>query len=281
MSGEPRGRIDQFVQNFLTAPLRNVERESQAYIAAQRGIDWQVMVILTTVAVALTLQEYFFGSSDLRRIESWLRDIGGYETYQAWVDLLGSRPGGQLPRLVLWATGTIITYVLIPVLAIKLILRRCVTDFGLDVSGIWQSSWIYLVMFAGMVPIIFIVSGSERFLETYPFWDATRGEPIWPAFVVFELFYIAQFIALEFFFRGFLLHGTRPRFGVYSIFVMMVPYCMIHFGKPMPETFAAIIAGIILGIMSLKTRSIWFGAAIHVGVALSMDITALWRQGFL
>ena len=60
---------------------------------------------------------------------------------------------------------------------------------------------------------------------------------------------------------------------------MMVPYCMIHFGKPMPETLAAIAAGIILGFMSLKTRSVWMGAALHVSVALSMDLCALWRSG--
>jgi hypothetical protein len=32
--------------------------------------------------------------------------------------------------------------------------------------------------------------------------------------------------------------------------------------------------------MSLKTRSIWMGAALHVSVALSMDFASLWRKGF-
>jgi membrane protease YdiL (CAAX protease family) len=46
------------------------------------------------------------------------------------------------------------------------------------------------------------------------------------------------------------------------------------------ETFAAFIAGIVLGLMSLKTRSIWMGAVLHVSVALSMDFAALRRKGF-
>jgi membrane protease YdiL (CAAX protease family) len=62
---------------------------------------------------------------------------------------------------------------------------------------------------------------------------------------------------------------------------MTVPYCMIHFGKPMAETLAAIVAGIILGLMSLKTRSIWFGACLHVAVAMSMDFLSLWHKGML
>ena len=49
----------------------------------------------------------------------------------------------------------------------------------------------------------------------------------------------------------------------------------------MPETFAAIIAGIVLGFMSLKTRSIWLGAAVHVAVALGMDFLSLWHNGLL
>ena len=103
--------------------------------------------------------------------------------------------------------------------------------------------------------------------------------PLWPAFFTWQMFYWCQFIALEFFFRGFMVHGLRHRFGIYSVFVMTVPYCMIHFGKPMPETFAAIVAGIVLGFMSLKTRSIWLGAALHIGVAATMDGLALWRLG--
>ena len=40
-----------------------------------------------------------------------------------------------------------------------------------------------------------------------------------------------------------------------------------------------IIAGIVLGFMSLKTRSIWLGAALHIAVAVTMDLLALWRLG--
>ena len=39
-----------------------------------------------------------------------------------------------------------------------------------------------------------------------------------------------------------MVHGTRERLGALSVFAMMVPYCMIHFGKPMPETVGAVIA---------------------------------------
>jgi membrane protease YdiL (CAAX protease family) len=77
-----------------------------------------------------------------------------------------------------------------------------------------------------------------------------------------------------------MVHGLKEKFGFYSIFVMMVPYCMIHFQKPMPETIGAILAGIILGALSLKSRSIWLGVAIHYSVAITMDIAALYQKGY-
>jgi uncharacterized protein len=54
-----------------------------------------------------------------------------------------------------------------------------------------------------------------------------------------------------------------------------VPYCMIHYGKPMTETLGAIGAGIILGTLAMRTRSIWGGVVIHVGVATMMDALAV------
>jgi membrane protease YdiL (CAAX protease family) len=56
---------------------------------------------------------------------------------------------------------------------------------------------------------------------------------------------------------------------------MIVPYCMIHYGKPLPETFGAILAGLILGTIAMRTKSIWGGALIHIGVAMTMDVLAL------
>ena len=126
-----------------------------------------------------------------------------------------------------------------------------------------------------------VASTNANFLHTYPFYRVDPGEPLWPAFWIWEALYILQFIALEFFFRGFLLHGLRRRMGFYAVFAMMVPYVLIHFGKPMLETLVAIIAGVVLGALSLKNRSVWLGAAIHVAVALSMDTLALWRTGRL
>ncbi len=60
----------------------------------------------------------------------------------------------------------------------------------------------------------------------------------------------------------------------------MLPYCMIHFCKPMAETIGAIAAGIVLGTLSFKSKNIWLGVAVHYSVAITMDICALYQKDF-
>ncbi len=62
---------------------------------------------------------------------------------------------------------------------------------------------------------------------------------------------------------------------------MVVPYVMIHFRKPMFETVGAVIAGSVLGVLSLRTGSIWGGFLIHIAVAISMDVAAMAIRGAL
>jgi membrane protease YdiL (CAAX protease family) len=64
-----------------------------------------------------------------------------------------------------------------------------------------------------------------------------------------------------------------------AIAVMIVPYCMIHYHKPLPEALGAIVGGVVLGWLALRTRSLWGGWLLHVAVALSMDVLALVRGG--
>jgi hypothetical protein len=56
---------------------------------------------------------------------------------------------------------------------------------------------------------------------------------------------------------------------------------MIHFGKPWLEVSGAIVAGVVLGSVSARTRSIWAGVLVHATVALLMDVLSLQRRGEL
>jgi membrane protease YdiL (CAAX protease family) len=93
--------------------------------------------------------------------------------------------------------------------------------------------------------------------------------------------YFLQFLGLEFFFRGWMLSALRRTLGASAIFAMSLPYCMIHYGKPYLETHGALVAGIVLGSLAMRTRSIYAGFLVHVTVAFSMDYLALARRSAL
>jgi uncharacterized protein len=237
------------------------------------------------VSVNLAVLNYF-GMSN--RIE-WLVRLGPEALEAVGLDDLGQRFASALTEgentrlyaLLFWASSCVLLYFVIPALVVKLVFRQSLKDYGLGLSGAWKHIMVYVILFFIVVPAVIAVSFSERFQEQYPFYKSYIDGQLPPGFVIWELAYAMQFFALEFFFRGFLLHGLKHRMGFYAVFAMIIPYCMIHFGKPFPETLAAIIAGFVLGVLSLRTKTIWLGFLIHVSVAWSMDLTALIQTGVL
>jgi membrane protease YdiL (CAAX protease family) len=253
-----------------------VSAESQ--VSRSTRPDYKVMLVCITVAFCLTMIKYL---GDPRFFLSMLQTMGARELAAEFEIRITVHPNAEIFRLLHWVSFVIIFYLLPPLLLIRYVFRESFEDYGLGIRFAFKDYWIYIVMLLVMIPLVLYFSRTESFQSRYPFYDVMPGESFWPNLVIWELLYFIQFFALEFFFRGFMLHGTKRRFGYYSVFVMTIPYCMIHFGKPMPETIAAIIAGIVLGTLSLKSRSIWMGVAIHYSVAITMDVCSLYQKGLL
>lgn len=188
----------------------------------------------------------------------------------------------NLPLLAWWIFVTTVFYFLVPAFIIRFFWKRKLADFGLRIRAEKDALPILSGCFAIMVPLVFLFSGTQSFLAKYPFLRISGSESYFgPLLLYWELLYFLQFFGLEFFFRGFLVHSLKRTFGFYSVFVMTIPYCMIHFGKPAAETMAAVFAGVFLGSLSLRNGSIWIGLALHCGVAFLMDLLALYNKGLL
>ena len=188
----------------------------------------------------------------------------------------------NLYALIWWVFVSMIFYFVVPAITVRFVQKRPLSEIGLAFTiekGFWPLLAKCTVI---MLPLVFLMSLTSGFSNKYPFLLVYNDEPyLSTTLLVWELIYFLQFFGLEFFFRGFLLHSLKGSLGMYSIFVMTVPYTMIHFQKPMAETFAAIFAGLFLGWLSLKNGNIWMGLVLHCIVAFSMDILALWNKGLL
>ena len=233
------------------------------YDHGDRGkkLDWMPLVILVTVAVSLTIQSYWGERTEFVRMyprhEQHMFSGDYYDLWQfAW--WTGFRFGG---------------YVILPILVIVAMPGQRLRDYFIGLGELKRHAWIYGVLLVCVAPVIYWASTRASFYQTYPFYKWANRSPM--DFWTWEAMYVLQFVSLEFFFRGFMLKGLARSMGSGAIFVMVVPYCMIHYGKPMPETLGAIGAGIVLGTLALRSKSIWGGVAVHCAVAIAMDLLAL------
>lgn len=202
-----------------------------------------------------------------------------FESYGLFI---ADSASNNLPSLSWWVLVVSVFYIAIPVLIVKLSWRGRLSDYGLSFRIEKDFVKVFAAATVVMLPLVYLMSRTEGFALKYPFLHIYNGEPyVGSTLLIWELIYFVQFFGLEFFFRGFLVHSLKPAFGLYSIFVMTVPYCMIHFGKPPAETMSAIVAGIFLGWLSFRNGNIWLGLALHCIVALSMDLFALNAKGLL
>lgn len=259
-------------RRFFLDAWRDIDAQRQDDTASY---DYAPLIVLAWGAVCLTLMEYFGGSDSYKRIALAMTDTGHEATVQLGTRLL-THPNRELLIYLYWGAWRVLGYLLLPALSLKLMGLR-LRDFGLQLGGLRRYLSFYLLAYLVVLALVVAVSFSPEFTEYYPFYVFAGRS--WADFAAWELIYAAQFFSLEFFFRGYWLHACERKMGSAAIFAMLVPYCMIHFGKPWIEALGAIIAGLVLGTLALRTRSIWSGFLIHVAVALSMDAASLIQRG--
>ncbi|MFO0683258.1 MAG: CPBP family intramembrane glutamic endopeptidase [Sandaracinus sp.] len=262
--------------HFFLDSWREIDAEAAAERAAQPAgaYDYRPLFALATGAVCLALMEYFGHEATFRNVLEACEPMRFGRPPETFCGEIRSGDFVELWIFVWWGLFRVGGYLLIPALVVKLGFRERLRDQGLETKGFLEHAWIYVLGYCVVfVCVIFVARNDENFQTYYPFYHQAGRS--WLDFGAWELIYAAQFFSLEFFFRGFWLRAMKRQLGSYAIFAMVVPYCMIHFGKPFPETLAAIVAGLFLGTLSMKTRSIWSGFLIHVSVAISMDLASL------
>ncbi len=145
-------------------------------------------------------------------------------------------------------------------------------------TGALNDAKPYLIMLLIMIPLIALASTQKDFLQMYP--KAAFLEQLdlpskkW-YYIFYEICYGFDFISIELFFRGFLILSLLKICGPYCIVPVACFYCTIHFGKPLGEAISSFWGGMLLGIISYNTQSIWGGLIVHLGIAWLME-TGSW-----
>jgi len=226
---------------------------------------WSAAAICATACLSLLLVE--FGGSP-----------------QAFVSVFPAYGNGLDPCWVLrvkawWVGSILVGYVALPAVVMALLPGKRWRDCHLSWRGFAEHYWIYVGLYGAVLPVIWLVAQTPAFYTFYPMYQQAGRS--WFDLLMWEGMYAGQFIALEFFFRGFLVGGLSRHIGALAVPVSVIPYMMIHFTKPLPEAAASVVAGFVLGWLAWKTKSIWGGVCVHCAVAATMDLLALAHKGQL
>jgi hypothetical protein len=165
---------------------------------------------------------------------------------------------------------------IVPVMLILFVHKEKLSDFGFRLGDVKFGIRTYVLFVLIMLPVLWIASGSESFIKAYPQAGyRIRENPA--SLIYYELFVGFYMLSWEFFWRGYMLFGLKERFGYYAIFMQMIPFFILHRGKPEIETFASIFAGLILGIQALRANSFIYCFLVHWTVMIFVDVISVAR----
>ena len=85
---------------------------------------------------------------------------------------------------------------------------------------------------------------------------------------------VLDLVPTEFLLRGFLLFALVRAIGPFGVVVAVVPFVMVHIGKPDLEALSTLGGGLVFGWLNWRTGAIWASAAYHVAIQTTVIVAA-------
>ena len=237
--------------------IEYIKLELKKLIEEAKKLDFKTVYIFISIAIIL------FISFTITNVSFYYKNFGK--------DFLGSR--------IYWLLTDGLLMFLFSVLSVKFIFHQKLSDFGFNLGDKKFGFITSIIFFVFMLPILWIVSASPSFAQTYPQGGPALREDIGLLFL-YEICILIYMLGWEFLWRGYTLFGLKVKLGYYAIFVQMIPFFILHKGKPDLELLGSIFAGIILGIQALRSRSFVYAWILHSAIMISIDIISVLRYKF-
>jgi len=219
---------------------------------ACRAPQWRATLVLLSSTVLMLTWSYVASPECLAR---WFADAGD-----------DGRVAGAIGNFV----GSFVLLGVIPALIVTLVFRERLGDYGVGLGAAgrtWGTA-------AALVPVFLVVAYAARtdaaLLTKFPINPGAGASAA--GFAVHAVTYLLFYLGWEFHFRGFLLHGLRGSMGdANAVLVQAMASALLHIGSPAAETFGAIPAGVLWGVLALWTRSLASGLLQHFLLGLALD----------
>ncbi len=207
----------------------------------------------------------------------------GFDNYTDWIRNAGYR-GNEFYYLHLVGSFFFRSVAIVSLLC----LFKWATTGKFGLYGVKQSTHllrVYGFAYLLLIPIFILVSITPQFLEYYPKMkiaccEGAFGWSNWQLILPFELSYANDFLGVESMFRGAMVIGLSKWLGPRTVLPMIIAYMCIHLGKPDMELCSSVIGGYILGILAYRTKHLWGGIIIHLGIAMLFEALGMIRVFF-
>ena len=197
----------------------------------------------------------------------------------------------QLVALALNEVALFIPAVAATWLAVRFVDHRPFRTFGIGFLPTWRRDFFFgLAVAAGMLALLIVGCFALGYVAIH--W--TGGQvPFGTLLATFSLLLLAA-ASEELLFRGFPLQVLIEGVGEWpAIIVMSALFGAVHLGNPNVSLLGAvntIVAGILISLAYVRTRSLWMPYAIHAGWNVGLgfvfgfqlsgiDIASLWTTG--
>ena len=137
-------------------------------------------------------------------------------------------------------------YMILPAFTILFILRENPLDFGLRIGD--YKLWGFYVAITVLIAIPVLYIGS-----LFSSVDQYYNKPF--DYYSFFTEMVPLLFVWEYILRGFLLFGLKERFKEASILIQMVPFVLLHIGKPEIEILMCIPMGLWFGYIAYRGKS--------------------------
>jgi membrane protease YdiL (CAAX protease family) len=224
-------------------------------LAAFRGEQFKPTVILLASSVLLVTWSHY-GSTTY-----YLDHLAG--RFVLWDDPAAT--AGVYAML-----STFLLLGVVPALIVKLVFRERLADYGVQLGHRARTVRSFLFFAPVFVLAAYLGSHNEAILAHYPI-NKSAGNSS-GMFGFHACLYALYYAGWEFHFRGFTQFGLQKSMGrTTALCVQVFGSVVAHIGKPMTETYGAIAAGVLWGILAYRTQSLLAGMLQHLLLGLALD----------
>jgi membrane protease YdiL (CAAX protease family) len=211
------------------------------------GVEINLRMAVVLCLVVILTMAYGYHS---RFLETWLRPVG----LESLAD--GAVGVGHTQFLL---------FFVVPLTAV-LLMGDSPRDYGLRI-GNWKEGLTWLAVVCPLILVMLLVvvpgGGLERmYREMY----YAGGDDLGPVAKQLRMLYATGTLlwGWEFLLRGFCLFGLARILGPGpAIFIQMVPFALLHMGKPEIEAMSTWLSGVGFGFVAWRTQSFIYVFLIH------------------